>query len=110
MTVAVQESPRRGRLKPIEKRQIAVSTLKTAELAKIYDVKPETVRAHRPIAPTAAVALMKRAGYAEIAPAIKSLIDAYEDGRFARRRWGKAAVCIYKDEHAVAWRLGYEAS
>lgn len=109
MTVARQESSRRARLKPEEKRAILASTIETGELAKLHQVTPETIRKYRPIAPTPVEVVARRSGYAEMAPAIKSLIDAYEDGRFARRKWGAAAVCIYKGEHAVAWRLGFES-
>lgn len=102
----VETNGRRSQLKPTEKRQIATSTIETRELAKIYGVKPSTVLKYR----TKTVkGIAIKHGYATDEPAIKSLIDAYEDGRFARRKWGDGAACHYKDEHRVAWKLGYDS-
>lgn len=96
---------RRCRLKPEEKRQIAASAMSTRELAKSYGVAPSTIRAYRPTPPRLPRTIIETAD----SDAMKTLIDAYENGRWARRNWGDGAVCHYKGQHATAWRLGYES-
>lgn len=95
---------RRCRLKPHEKRGIAASAMKTRDLAKLYDVHPDTIRLYRKPPPRSAKPVIEVAE----SDAIESLIHAYEDGRWARRNWGDSAVCHYKGQHATAWKLGFE--
>jgi hypothetical protein len=102
----VERKPaRRCRLKMGEKRAIALSSMPTKHLAKIFQVSEQTIHAYREPPKGSPMQVVESANE----ETIKALIHAYEDGRWARRHHGDGAVCHYQGQAAVAWKLGHDS-
>jgi hypothetical protein len=102
----------RRRLTPEERRHIGAltRTWKPRDIKRHFDVSYWTIHnCKKAMTEEPAAELAERFGYADASPAVRSLIKAYEDGKHARRQWGDQANCIYKGEHAQAWKMGFDA-